>query len=312
MSNFAVMTGTEIRQRIKPWILPFSMVGGVLFHEAIASVEFITPYLIFVMLLITFCKVKPNEFRITRLSWLLLSVQVVGALIAYFILLPFNSIVAQAIFMCIFCPTATAAPVVTGMLRGSIPRVTTYSIMSNITVAILSPIIFSMIGEPASHNIHTTTSFDIQLMILSRIGPLLLIPLLLAILLMKYAPKTHQIIARHQPLSFYIWAVALFIVMGRAINFVINEPTNEIPTMVAIALGSGIVCCLQFWIGRKIGYLCGDKIAGAQGLGQKNTILAIWMALTWLHPLASVGPAAYIVWQNIINSAQIYNATKRQ
>jgi BASS family bile acid:Na+ symporter len=63
---------------------------------------------------------------------------------------------------------------------------------------------------------------------------------------------------------------------------------------------------LQFYIGRRIGRHCGDKIAGAQGLGQKNTVLAIWMSLTFLNPISAVGPAAYVAWQNTINSLQLY------
>ena len=67
------------------------------------------------------------------------------------------------------------------------------------------------------------------------------------------------------------------------------------------------MCVLQFYAGRRIGLRFSDRIAGAQGLGQKNTVLAIWMALTYLDPIASVGPAAYVAWQNIINSAQLYH-----
>lgn len=81
--------------------------------------------------------------------------------------------------------------------------------------------------------------------------------------------------------------------------------------MLLLAGLSLVVCCLQFYIGRRIGRACGDKIAGAQGLGQKNTVLAIWMALTYLHPIASVAPAAYVAWQNTINSAQLYIKAKR-
>ena len=67
----------------------------------------------------------------------------------------------------------------------------------------------------------------------------------------------------------------------------------------------------QFYLGRKIGGKYGDKISGAQGLGQKNTVLAIWMALTYLSPITSIGPASYIIWQNSINSYQLYLKEKR-
>ena len=302
------MNFAQIRQKIKPWMLPIAMLGGILFHTALAKIAFITPYLIFTMLCITFCKVKPSEFRVTRLSWFLLIVQIGGALGAYYAIAPFNTIVAQGIMICFLCPTASAAPVVTGMLGGSVARVTTFSVISNIAVALLAPLLFSIYGVPTSES---STLVDAQLSILQRVAPLLIIPLIIAYLLRKIVPKVAHTIATHQGISFYLWAIALFIVVGRAISFVISEPTDEIPTMIALAVGAAIACCIQFWAGRKIGYLCGDKVAGAQGLGQKNTILAIWLALTWLHPLASVGPAAYIAWQNIINSAQLYKATKQ-
>lgn len=90
-----------------------------------------------------------------------------------------------------------------------------------------------------------------------------------------------------------------------------GEPWEKVPEMIVVALAAGVACGLQFYLGRKIGGRCGDKIAGAQGLGQKNTVLAIWLALAYLDPVASVGPAAYIAWQNTINSLQIYYHDKR-
>ncbi len=54
-----------------------------------------------------------------------------------------------------------------------------------------------------------------------------------------------------------------------------------------------------------LGRYYGDPVSGGQGLGQKNTVLAVWMALAYMNPIASVGPAAYIAWQNIVNSWQL-------
>jgi len=47
-------------------------------------------------------------------------------------------------------------------------------------------------------------------------------------------------------------------------------------------------------------------------LGQKNTILAIWMAHTYLNPLSSVAPGSYVLWQNIINSCQLWKKRKNE
>ncbi len=131
-------------------------------------------------------------------------------------------------------------------------------------------------------------------------------------MLRAVAPKAHHAIASHQSLSFYIWAVSLLIVVGRSVSFVMSEPAGAVPMMAAIAGASLAVCVIQFVVGRRIGRRYGDKVAGAQGLAQKNTVLAIWMALNFLNPISSVGPASYILWQNTINSAQIYFKTKKE
>ena len=295
-----------LRQRLKPWMLPIAMLAGMVFHDFMGRIEFIAPYLIFIMLFITFCRVKPHEFRITGLSWGLLSVQVIGAIAVYFCLLPLSPDTAQGTFICVFCPTATAAPVITGMLGGSVPRLATFSIISNVTVAILAPILFTLMGTEAD-----ITFMDSLTTISMKVMPLIILPLILALLLLKVAPKVHRAVAERQAISFYIWAVSLFIVVGRAVSFIMDEPAAAVPEMILLAIFSGVVCCGQFWIGRKIGRRCGDKIAGAQGLGQKNTVLAIWMALTYLNPVSSVAPAAYVAWQNTINSAQLYFKAKR-
>ena len=45
-------------------------------------------------------------------------------------------------------------------------------------------------------------------------------------------------------------------------------------------------------------------------LGQKNTAIGIWMATTYLNPLASLFPALYSVWQNVFNSWQLWRYKK--
>lgn len=286
------------------------MVAGILFHDFIDSVAFLAPYLIFVMLLITFCKVRPSEFRITSLSWMLLCVQLGGAAAVYLVLRPVSDVVAQGAFICVFCPTATAAPVITGMLGGSVPRLATYSIVSNTVVAVTAPLLLTVVGEP--HSIDPGAFFSTFTTIASKVVPLIIVPLILAFVLLAAMPRVHRTLASHQSISFYVWAVSLFIVVGRAVSFVLAEPAEMIPQMLWLAGISAVVCCGQFYAGRRIGARCGDRIAGAQGLGQKNTVLAIWMALTYLNPLASVAPAAYVAWQNIINSAQLYVKARRE
>ncbi len=307
------MRVARIRAMLKPWMLPIAMAGGIVFHNAMDYLAVLSPYLIFIMLLITYCKINPSELRITRLSWSLLAVQVLGGIGVYMLLRPLGETLAQAGFICVFCPTATAAPVITGMLGGSMPRLATFSLVSNFTVAITAPLLFTLMG---AHGHGAELSFiEVAGLISLKVVPLILGPLLLAMALKITAPRVHKAIATRQGLSFYIWAVSLFIVVGKAVSYVIahiGEPGAGGALMLAIAGISLVVCCLQFAIGRRVGRRCGDKIAGAQGLGQKNTVLAIWMALTFLNPVSSIGPAAYVAWQNTINSIQLWLKARRE
>ena len=66
------------RQKLKPWMLPIAMLCGLLFHSAIDSVQFLAPYLIFAMLLITFCRIRPSEFRVSWLAVALVAVQLLS------------------------------------------------------------------------------------------------------------------------------------------------------------------------------------------------------------------------------------------
>lgn len=300
------MRYSEFLRKLKPWMLPLAMLCGLLFHNAIEAVAFLTPWLIFAMLFITFCRLEPKKMRITGLSLSLLAVQLGGAVAVYLALLPVSVDVAQGAFICVFCPTATAAPVITGMLGGNISGLATFSLVSNMAVAVTAPAAFTLMGTTEIDFAESVSTIAL------RVLPLILGPLVTALVLKGVAPSVHRRISSSQSIGFYLWAVSLIIVVGRAVSFVMKEPPSRIPELVALALVAGVVCIVQFVAGRRIGRRYGDRIAGAQGLGQKNTVLAIWMALTYLNPVTSVAPAAYIAWQNTINSLQIYLKQKRE
>ena len=141
--------------------------------------------------------------------------------------------------------------------------------------------------------------------------PLLIFPFITAIALRYLLPRVHYMLSKSQSLSFYLWAVSLTIVMGRTAAFIIDQGAENIKEELLIALFSLIVCSAQFAIGKIIGQRYNERIAGGQALGQKNTVLAIWMALTYVHPITSIGPASYVVWQNCINSWQLWKKNKQ-
>ncbi len=285
---------------LKPWILSIAMITVILSHSFISYLAFLTQWLILLMLFITFCRINPSQIRFNRVMLWLIAVQILGAIAVYTAAVWWSSDVAQGLFICVFCPTATAAPVITAALGGSLPRVVTYSLLSNVTVALIAAPLLSWIGDTDSDMI--TTSLGIA----KKVFPLIITPLAIAFLLRAFLPKIHAAIGAAQEISFYLWAISLIIAVGNSVEFIMAEPPSMIPEIIILALGAGVMCVLQFITGRRVGAHYGDAVSAAQSLAQKNTVLAIWLALTYLHPVTSVAPAAYIAWQNTINSVQLY------
>ena len=298
---------------LKNWTLPIAMLIGALGYKVMDYLSFITPYLIFTMLLLTFSKISLRDLR-PRLSHLyLLCIEIVGAIAIYYILAPFDQIVAQGVMICIICPTATAAAVVTGKLGGDVASITTYTLLCNIAVAFVIPALFPIITNSSLNSqfsILNSQFLPAFLHIMGRIFPLLICPFLLAQLIRLIAPKINSKLTSISGLAFYMWAIALTIAMGMTVRSLIEEPT-DITTLIYLSLGSLIACLFQFFTGKAIGKSTNDTIACGQSLGQKNTILAIWICSAYLNPVTALAPGLYVIWQNIFNSTQLYLARKK-
>lgn len=292
---------------IKDWILPIAMLTGALTYKWVSHLSFLTPYLLFLMLLLTFCKISFKDIRLHPAHLWLLLIQLIGSIGLYYILFPFNPVIAQGAMLCILVPTATAAAVITGMLGGYVGFLTTYVLFCNVAVAIAAPIYFSLTGVQEELTFLQSVWYICQ-----KVFPILIFPLFVAIALRYWMPKVHKALLSIPQFAFYLWVVALTIVTGNTVQFMLNQDGTEYRTEIGLLITSFILCCLQFLIGRRIGKHYGDPVSSGQGLGQKNTILAIWMAQTYLHPLTAIAPAGYILWQNIINSYQLYRKGKKK
>ena len=141
--------------------------------------------------------------------------------------------------------------------------------------------------------------------------PVLLLPFILAITVSKASPKIHSKIRKAQIISFYLWAVALTIVTSNVTKFISIQGNASYKLKLAMAGLALIICVLQFWFGRRIGKKYNRTVSGGQALGQKNTILAIWLTQTYLNPVASIGPGSYVLWQNIVNSYQLWRKERQ-
>lgn len=295
-----------MQQQLRTLTLPLAMLTGFLFSEFFARLNAWTPWLLFAMLFVTFCRIDITKakFNIHHL-WLLL-IQIAGGIIIYLLTRGLGEAFAQGMLLCIFAPAAVASMVIVNILGGNLESIATYTLISNMVVALLAPLVFSFVGPYAD-----MPFWDSFVTIISRVGPLLIVPLLLATALRFAVPRWHSALRDRQIISFYIWAFALVILTGRTVEFIKSSGGGNYRLEIYIAIGAAVACVGQFIAGRAIGRRYGDTIASGQSLGQKNNILAIWMAQTYLDPIASIGPASYVIWQNIVNSWQIWRKENR-
>jgi BASS family bile acid:Na+ symporter len=294
-------------QKFKNYMLPVAMIVGALGRSWMAEAGFLMPWLLFFMLLFSFARIAPREVTFSRLHVLLLSIQLFGSLAIYAALRGWNPVIAEGVFICVLAPTATASAVITGLLGGSVGFMTSYVLASNVMVSVAAPVLFSHIGIngdlPFWESVWT---------ICGEVMPILLLPLAAAWLIRWLWPRAQGWFARMSQVPLYLWAISLTIVTGRTVDFLIEQENPDYWVELSIAGITMIICFLQFYAGRRLGRRYGDRISGGQALMQKNTVLAIWMSQIYLNPVASVGPGAYILWQNILNSWQLWRKGRQE
>ena len=70
-------------KRIKPYMMPIAMTVGAIFYSFFGKLSFLTPFLIFVMLFLTYSNLKLNDMRFKWLHLWLLLIQFGGSLAAF-------------------------------------------------------------------------------------------------------------------------------------------------------------------------------------------------------------------------------------
>ena len=317
------MRGKSLIRFLKDWTLPVSMGAGAAAYllfaftpqldaAGTAMAPFfaaILPLFMFLVLFVTFCKVDFRKLRPVMWHWWVgvfqvLFIGVLMALILGFRMSSDSLILMEALLMCVISPCATAAAVVTQKLGGSLEQMTTYTFLSNFLTALLVPVCFPLIEKGAD-----ITFWAAFMKILHEVFLVLIVPMLLAYIVKHRLHRLHRKIISIRDLSYYLWACSLMIVTGTTVKNIVHAEAT-VWLLTAIALLGLIICIVQFAVGRFVGHYFDHTQEAGQALGQKNTAFAIWLSTAYLNPLSSVGPGCYILWQNIVNSIEIWKHDK--
>ena len=309
----------RLLQFVKEWTLPVAMVVGTVVYflfaftpalEGAAAffgpiIDDIFPLFMFLILFVTFCKVDFRQLRpVAWHFWVgafqVLFVVIIAAIILAFHLKGDKLILMESVLTCIIGPCAAAAAVVTSKLGGNLEEMTSYTFISNFLTALMVPVCFPLIDSTVGMDfLHAFW------LILYKVCLVLVVPMALAFVVKHYIHTLHQWIVSVKDLSFYLWGVSLAIVTGTTVKNIVHADTSA--RFLCLIAGMGLLICLvQFAVGRYLGHFFNHTQEAGQALGQKNTNFAIWIAYTYLNPIASVGPGCYILWQNVINSIELW------
>ena len=307
----------------REFALPCSLVLGAVVYLIFANVPFLEPFgeavgphlislmpvVLFCLLYVTFCKIEIKEMKPKTWHFVLQLIRTSLAALMVLAIYLFGSnydtkLVLEGAFICFICPTAAAVAVVTEKLGGSIGSLTTYTVIANVFTMIIIPTLFPMVEKGAD-----VSFLYMSMMVFRNVTTVLVVPLILALLSRRFLPRFVDKVKSVKDLGFYMWCFNLTILMGETLRNILHATVSG-GILALLLIVPLFVCLIQFTIGKAVGHRFGASISAGQALGQKNTIVGIWLTLTFLNPLAAVAPGAYVVWQNLVNGWQLWYKEK--
>ena len=282
---------------LRTFALLGALLGGALLPQAHAALELVR-WLIVGMLYLVFLQTRFSARSVHPSHAILLAANFAMGAVGWLMgRVTGGPELALAGFFAGITPTATAAPVITGFLRGRTDYVVTAFVLTNVTISAAFPLLLPPLLGRATPNLFTH--------VMATMGFLVFTPLALALITRRIHAGAVEWPKKLGTVSFSAWVLSLFIITANASHYLRGQ-TDASPTVLwEIAAISALLCALNFIVGRIIGGP-GFSREASQALGQKNTSLTIYVATTYANPLVALGPTCYVLWHNLWNSWQLY------
>ena len=312
----------RIAKFIKDWTLLCAIGFGSIVYWVFTHVDVLVPFgdfagpklvallpvNLFVMLYVTFCKIRMDDLTPRKWHFILQGIRTflaaASVIAANLCTTSTGKLLWESVFICAICPTAAAAPVIVEKLGGSIASLTVYLLIANCFTSVIIPLFFPLMEKSAD-----ITFVMAAWLVLKRVLTVLVVPLALALLTRKCLPGFIAWLKTKRNIAFYIWSFNLSIIMGLAMQHIVRAPVSGW-VLVALCIIPLLLAVVQFSVGKLVGHYYGDSIGAGQALGQKNTVVGIWLTLSFLNPYAAIAPCVYVIWQNLINAVQLYYKEK--
>ena len=304
-------------QLLREWMLPGALVLGT----SLYLVYHFTPalhawgwwlhplasegqrLLIAVLLFFQFVRISPHDLTLSRWHWGALLIQV-GSFLGLAALSTCTAgnlrMLLECAMLCMICPTASAAGVITDRLGGNLAATVTYLVIINVAATLLVPLVIPLVNPSSTLGFWAYVGH-----IARKVFPILILPGLVAWVIRYTTHRLQRTLMRWAPNSFYVWGLCLTLAMVLATRALLLSGLG-LWAVGGIVLVSMACCFIQFFAGRKMGKGHVDSITAGQTLGQKNTGFLIWLGYNYLTPVTSVAGGLYAIWQNLFNSWELY------
>ena len=292
--------------KLRSVLMPLAILLGILLPE-VHVISPMMPFCIGLMMALTFIsKVPPQEHGYTfkiEIRALVSGIFLCAVLLGLEKLfgLP-RAIVLGGMLICL-CPPANAAPVMAKLLGGNPILALKIFLVGSVIACFSIPLIFGYFCPPPAGMEHLDF-VGLSKAIFNSIQPIITIPIAIALGLRSFYPEVADKLEKFQKYTMFIWVFNVFILLSKASYDVRALGVKKLwqdGDFQATAILSLVLCLLLFFLG----WFCERKshpIEGSQSMGQKNTMLVIWIAQLYAGPVAALCPTFYVVWQNLVLS----------
>ncbi len=309
---------TKLSDILRDWMLPIAIVTGISIYLIYHFCPALHPAgkvlhvlaaegqktIISILMFFQFVKVSPHDLRFRRWHVMALLFQIAAfigfAALVYITRDETTRILLECAMLCLICPTASAAGVITEKLKGSLSETMSYLVLINTVATFLIPAVIPMVRPSDSYGF-----WQYVIRIGERIFPLLILPCLLAWLIRYTTHRLQRLLMRLSRYTFYIWGPGLMLAMVLSTRALLLSHLG-IGSIFCIVLVSMGCCAVQFFAGRHFRGSRTERITAGQALGQKNTGFLIWLGYHYMTPVTSVAGGLYAIWQNLFNSWELY------
>jgi len=303
---------------IREWMLPAAIVLGIslyMIYHFSPSLHVYGKWLhplasegqrliVALLLFFQFVKTSPHDLKLSSWHLKALALQVGSFLACAGIVLLLEPgtprMLLECAMLCLICPTASAAGVITDRLGGNLASTVTYLVMINVAATFLIPLVIPVVNPSAQMGFWHYVGH-----IALKVFPVLILPGLLAWLIRYTTHRLQRALMRWASNSFYIWGVGLTLALVLATRALLLSGL-DLWSIAGIVVVSVVACFFQFWAGHRFHRKKVESLTAGQALGQKNTGFLIWLGYNYMTPVTSVAGGLYAIWQNLYNSWELY------